>query len=141
LVVQVEAEPGVPDAARQALRALNGQFHAVREAAAELEAVVVAHAPQDETARRLATIPGIGPITASLIAATVTDAGAFRRARDFAAPRRSPDLRLFEDGSSASWRTMAGPRAAPALDGRQGAPGPHHHRTIRSDPPAGCQQS
>ena len=39
----------------------------------------------DETARRLATIPGVGPITASLIAATVTDIGLFKSARHFAA--------------------------------------------------------
>jgi error-prone DNA polymerase len=49
------------------------------------EAEIVAHARHDETARRLATIPGIGPITASLIAATVGDIGLFRTARHFAA--------------------------------------------------------
>ncbi len=37
------------------------------------------------TARRLATIPGIGPITASLIAATVVDISLFKTARQFAA--------------------------------------------------------
>ena len=49
------------------------------------EAEIVAHARQDKTARRLATIPGIGPITASLIAATVADFGVFKSARHFAA--------------------------------------------------------
>ena len=50
------------------------------------EAEIVAHARRDDTARRLATIPGIGPITASLIAATVGgNIGAFRSARHFAA--------------------------------------------------------
>jgi len=39
----------------------------------------------DPTARRLATIPGIGPITASLIAATVVDISQFKTARQFAA--------------------------------------------------------
>lgn len=39
----------------------------------------------EETARRLATIPGIGSITASLIAATVADIGIFKSARHFAA--------------------------------------------------------
>jgi error-prone DNA polymerase len=40
----------------------------------------------DETARRLATVPGIGPVTASLIAATVGgNIGAFPSARHFAA--------------------------------------------------------
>ena len=53
---------------------------------AALEAKITSHARHDETARRLATIPGIGPITASLIAATVGDnIGAFRSARHFAA--------------------------------------------------------
>ena len=46
----------------------------------------MAHARHDDTARRLATIPGIGPITASLLAATVGDGiGAFPSARHFAA--------------------------------------------------------
>ena len=36
-------------------------------------------------ARRLATIPGVGPITASLIAATVSDISLFGSARQFAA--------------------------------------------------------
>ena len=44
------------------------------------------HARQDASARRLATIPGIGPITASLVSATVGDnIGAFKSARSFAA--------------------------------------------------------
>lgn len=85
LVAQVEAEASVPEAARQALRALHAQLGAVREAAAALEAPIIEHARRDETARRLATIPGVGPITASLIAATVTDVGLFKSARHFAA--------------------------------------------------------
>jgi error-prone DNA polymerase len=42
-------------------------------------------ARHDDTARRLATIPGVGPITASLIAATVVEIGLFKSARHFAA--------------------------------------------------------
>jgi transposase len=38
----------------------------------------------NETVRRLATLPGIGPVTASLIAATVTDISLFKSARHFA---------------------------------------------------------
>ncbi|HEY6507067.1 MAG TPA: IS110 family transposase [Vicinamibacterales bacterium] len=85
LVMQVAAEASVPEAARRALQALHEQFHAIRDAAAELEASIVAHARQDETARRLATIPGVGPITASLIAATIVDIRLFKSARHFAA--------------------------------------------------------
>ena len=39
----------------------------------------------DEISQRLATIPGIGPITASAIAAAVPDASLFRSGRQFAA--------------------------------------------------------
>jgi transposase len=44
-----------------------------------------ASARQDEAARRLATVPGIGPINATALVAAVGDASAFRRARDLAA--------------------------------------------------------
>ncbi len=40
---------------------------------------------EDARVKRLEAIPGIGPITASAIVATVGDAAAFRTARDFAA--------------------------------------------------------
>jgi transposase len=42
-------------------------------------------AKQDEAARRLATVPGIGPINATALVSAVGDASAFRRARDLAA--------------------------------------------------------
>ena len=73
---------------RQARQVITGLLDHCRATAASIEAFeaeIVAHARQDETARRLATIPGIGPITASLIAATVGDIGLFKSARQFAA--------------------------------------------------------
>jgi transposase len=39
----------------------------------------------DDVARRLATIPGIGPVAATALAASVTDPGQFRSGRQFAA--------------------------------------------------------
>jgi error-prone DNA polymerase len=82
----VSAEESIPAAGRQALAELYAHGRAVAERVATLEEQIVCHARQDATARRLATIPGIGPITASLIAATVGDhIGAFKRARHFAA--------------------------------------------------------
>ena len=59
-----------------------------------IEARIVAHARSNAVARRLATIPGIGPITGSLLAATVADISVFASARHFAAwlglvPRQS----------------------------------------------------
>ena len=43
------------------------------------------HAMLDRNARRLMRMPGVGPITASAIVATVGDAKQFRTGRDFAA--------------------------------------------------------
>jgi transposase len=48
----------------------------------------------DETAKRLMTIPGVGPVTASAIVTTIQDIGDFASGREFAAflgltPRQS----------------------------------------------------
>lgn len=56
--------------------------------AADAEAVesqLIAWHRADETSRRLASIPGVGPVTASAIAATVGGAGQFKSGREFAA--------------------------------------------------------
>ena len=85
LMTLVDADEAMPGEARQVLGALFGQCRALEESVATLEAKIVAHARRCDTARRLATVPGIGPITSSLIAATVADIGVFQSARHFAA--------------------------------------------------------
>jgi transposase len=45
----------------------------------------VEHAPADEAVRRLVSIRGVGPMTATTLRAAVDDASAFSRARDLAA--------------------------------------------------------
>src|SRR5690349_23572425 len=86
VVTLVGEDPTVPEQARQAFAELREHRRATTERVEGLERKVVAHARQDDTARRLATIPGIGPITASLLAATVGDTiGSFKSARHFAA--------------------------------------------------------
>jgi error-prone DNA polymerase len=85
LMTLVDADESLPKSARQAARELFDRCAALAESIEAFEAEIVAHARGDETARRLATIPGIGPVTASLIAATVADIGVFGSARRFAA--------------------------------------------------------
>jgi len=84
-MVLVEADEAVPKDARQAVRGLLDHRRALAESTKGFEAAIVAHARHDDTARHLAAVPGIGPITASLIAATVADIGVFQSARHFAA--------------------------------------------------------
>jgi len=86
LAALVAADETFPGQARQVFTGLLDQCRATADRIAALEAEIVVHARGDDTARRLATVPGIGPITASLIAATVGDGvGNFRSARHFAA--------------------------------------------------------
>jgi len=85
LVALVEADEAVPAQARQAIAELYKRFGELATGIQAFETAIVAHARSDATARRLATIPGIGPITASLIAATVVDISRFKTARQFAA--------------------------------------------------------
>ena len=46
----------------------------------QTDAAIMAWHKENEASRRLATIPGIGPITASAIVATVTDPAQFQSA-------------------------------------------------------------
>ena len=86
LITLVEEEQSFPEHARQAFAELREQCRATTERIEALERQIVAHARHDDTARHLATIPGIGPITASLLAATVGEnIRNFKSARHFAA--------------------------------------------------------
>ncbi len=75
----------VPEVARRALDMLVDQLGFVEIGIRKAEAGILAWHRASEASRRLATIPGIGPITASAIAATVPDAGQFSSGRQFAA--------------------------------------------------------
>ena len=55
------------------------------ERIAAFDAEFVALTRSDETTRRLATVPGIGPLNATALVATVGDASAFAKGRDMAA--------------------------------------------------------
>jgi transposase len=85
LMALVNTDESIPKQAKQAITGLHDYGKALNEGIETFEAEIVTHARTDEMARRLATIPGIGPITASLIAATVVDISLFKTARQFAA--------------------------------------------------------
>ena len=67
---------------RAALRPLVGQIDALDAAIGAIDKELAASVRADETARRLMTIPGVGPVTASAILATVQDPGAFASGRE-----------------------------------------------------------
>jgi len=82
--LQAAAEE-VPEAARPALDLLAAQLRDIRTRIAEVTKRIEAAQAEDALARRLATIPGIGALTASALAATTPEVDTFRSARDYAA--------------------------------------------------------
>jgi len=75
----------IPPLARRALGALVAQLQELRAQIKAIEAELLACHRASETSRRLETIPGVGFITATAIAATVTDPAHFTSGRQFAA--------------------------------------------------------
>src|SRR4029078_5463799 len=74
-----------PDLARQVLEVLAAQIEQLEGAVAAVEKQLMAWHNSTPVSQRLATIPGIGPIIASAIAASVAEPGGFRSGREFAA--------------------------------------------------------
>ena len=134
-------DAAIPAALLSSLEALARQWRRLDEEVRGLDARIVAMARADAAARRLMTIPGVGPITAHAMVAAIGEGRQFRSARDFAAwvgltPReassgekrqsggisRAGDTslrRLFVLGAS-SWLRQAGHRpdkAGPWLTG------------------------
>ena len=84
-VLMGEDTANVPALARRALGGLAAELEALGNRVKEVEAAILAWHKDNEVSRRLATIPGVGPITASAVVATVTDPTQFHSARQFAA--------------------------------------------------------
>jgi transposase len=84
-VVRDDDDARLPGLAREALGELVGQLEALEQRIARLDSRMVRHAREDETARRLASIPGIGAIGATALAALVCHPHGFASARHFAA--------------------------------------------------------
>ena len=76
---------GVPEVALPALEALVAQWSALNERIRQLERAILDQHRASEASRRLATIPGIGPITATALVASVGDARTFKTGRHLAA--------------------------------------------------------
>lgn len=80
-----EMQDDLPPMAREALHRLIEQIRVVAGEVDALERRIVVWHRGNEASRRLASVPGIGPITASAIAAAVPDATLFSSGRQFAA--------------------------------------------------------
>lgn len=75
----------LPAVVRELAQLLLDQIAGLSEKVADLDAELRRRASTDDTARRLTTIPGIGPITAAAITTFAPPMETFEKGRDFAA--------------------------------------------------------
>lgn len=80
-----EGDPAIPEAVRASLMPLVSQIAHLDEAIKMIDADIAVQAKADPVANRLMSIPGIGPVTASALVATIGDPSSFSGSREFAA--------------------------------------------------------
>ena len=80
-----EEDDRLPPLARACLSGLAAQFQSLQVEIGVAEKRIHAWHRASEVSRRLETIPGIGPITATALAASITDPSVFRSGRELAA--------------------------------------------------------
>ena len=85
IVANARSSGALPAEMIEALSALIDQIFSLEEQINELNKCIKRQHRTSEVAKRLEAIPGIGIITATAMAATVTDPGQFRSGRDLAA--------------------------------------------------------
>ena len=85
LLEEEEMASSLPEAARAMFRLMLDLLAGLDRKIADLDKEIVRRAREDEVSRRLMTVPGIGPISATAIAALSPPAETFAKGRDFAA--------------------------------------------------------
>jgi transposase len=85
IAIVEDPESGLPAVATATLQILIGTLAQLEAQIAELEARIARCAKESDIARRLMTVPGIGPLIATAIATLAPPPETFRKARDFAA--------------------------------------------------------
>lgn len=80
-----DGENGLPDVFRQLLQRLLDHLKVLDNQVHEMEAQIQIWHQQNAMSRKLAGIPGIGPITASALVASIGDASSFKSGRQLAA--------------------------------------------------------
>jgi len=80
-----DAENGLPGTMRRLLKRLNDHLKELDRQVEELELQIKLWHKENEASKKLEAIPGIGPITASAIVATVGNAAEFKNGRQLSA--------------------------------------------------------
>ena len=84
-VIRDDADVRIPPEGRIAMTVVADQLRDLQQRIKEIEQAIQVWHRNNEASRRLATIPGVGVVTASAIAATIGNPTEFKSARHFAA--------------------------------------------------------
>jgi len=84
-VVADPADKRVPDIARECLASLGAHLRKLKEQIVAFDRMIMAWHRSDATSKRLRYIPGVGPMLATALVASVADPKAFRSGRNFSA--------------------------------------------------------
>ena len=84
-VVADSNDKRLPEVARACVAALGAQLRMLKAQILEFDRMIMAWHRSSETSRRLDEIPGVGPVLATALVASVADPKAFRSGRDFSA--------------------------------------------------------
>src|SRR5258705_492666 len=87
-LLRVVADPNdgrVPEVARACLAALGAQLLSLKQQILEFDRMIMAWHRSNQTSKRLHCIPGVGPMLATALVASVVDPRTFRSGRNFSA--------------------------------------------------------
>ena len=87
-LLHIVADPSdkrVPEVARACLAALGNQLLSLKEQIVEFDRMIMVWHRSNETSKRLHYIPGVGPMLATALVASVADPRTFRSGRNFSA--------------------------------------------------------
>jgi transposase len=84
-VIADPSDKRVPEIARACLAALGAQLRVLKAQILEFDRMINAWHRSDETSKRLDEIPGVGPVLATALVASVADPSTFRSGRNFSA--------------------------------------------------------
>ncbi|RUW57379.1 IS110 family transposase, partial [Mesorhizobium sp. M7A.F.Ca.US.008.03.1.1] len=85
LLVDIRADATIPDTARDMFETLARDYAHISAEIVVLNEKLLTFHKHNEVSQRLATIPAVGPVGATLLAIKVPDANGFKSGRDFAA--------------------------------------------------------
>ena len=84
-IIEDDGADHVPPPARECLLALRDQLTLVKRQIVDADRRILAWHRSSEVSRRLAEIPGVGPLIATALVASIPDASVFKSARDLPA--------------------------------------------------------